>query len=378
MAGRVYLVGAGTGNPDLITARGLSCLRRAQVVVYDRLISRSLLAEAAPDCELIYAGKEGFGPHAMSQEAISQLLVERAEAGLTVCRLKGGDPFVFGRGGEEADRLRRAGIPYEVVPGVTAGAGAPAFAGIPVTHRGLSTAVAFVTGHEAAELSSGTDWAGLAASSATLVCYMGLGRLSEVRDELIRHGRPAQTPAAVIHWGTRAEQRVVTGTLADLPERARGVQQPALIVIGEVVALRERLAWAERLPLFGRRVLVPASHAAGEDLADAVRDLGGEPWIFPRRPGGPAPREVELLRQELRAGGIHLAVVSRPAEASLLLRALGPAALRDVPFLCSPEAVAAVAELGLAARVADLPDGLADLANLGDAVGEALECSPSA
>ncbi len=370
--GTVYLVGAGPGNPDLITVRGLECLRRAQVVVYDRLVSRSLLAETAPESELIYVGKEGGGFHTLPQAAISQLLVDKARAGLTVCRLKGGDPFVFGRGGEEAIALRRAGIPFEVVPGVTAGVGVPTFAGIPLTHRGMASTVVFVTGHEAAELRSGTDWAGLAASSATLVCYMGLGRLAEVRDELLRYGRPADTPAAVIHWGTRAEQRVVIGTLDDLPERARELAQPAIVVIGQVVDLREVMDWAEQRPLFGRRVLLPApleepAEAAAE-LAMAVRDRGGEPWVFPRRPEAPAWREVELLRQELSTGGIHLAVVTSPSAAHFLFHTLGESAslLHEVPFLCkTPETAAALARYDVRVQVAgDLGGLLGDSALL--------------
>lgn len=345
--GKVFLVGAGPGSPDLISVRGLSCLRRAQVVVYDRLTSRSLLAETAPDCERIYVGKQGHGCHAMSQEAISQLLVDRARAGLTVCRLKGGDPFVFGRGGEEAERLSRAGVPFEVVPGVTAGTAAAAYAGIPVTHRGLATAVTFATGHEGAA-SSAIDWNALAAGSDTLVFYMGLGRLAQVRDELVRRGRPAETPAAVVHWGACPEQRVATGRLGDLPQWAGSIPQPAVIVIGEVAALRERLAWAERLPLFGCRVLLPASGEVEDDLADAVRDAGGEPWLFPRRPGGPHPHEIELLRSELTEGRIHLGAVTSPHGVHRLFCALDAAVLRRVPFRATtPEAMAALAEYGV-------------------------------
>lgn len=338
----VYLLGAGPGNPDLITVRGMACLRRAEVVVYDRLISRSLLAETRPDCERIYVGKEGGGSHAMSQEAISQLLVEKGRSGRGVVRLKGGDPFVFGRGGEEADALRRAGVAYEIIPGVSAGVGAPAFAGIPVTHRGIATAVAFVTGHEAAELSSGIDWAGLAASSATLVCYMGLGRLRAVAEELIRHGRDPQTPSAVIHWGTRPEQQVVTAPLQDLPERAQAVGQPALIVVGEVVALREAIAWAEGRPLSGRRVLIAFPGEQAEALADQVREQGGEPWLFPRHPGGPYPHEVTLLQAELAEGAIHQVSLVGPQAWDRLAAALGGVALlRGLAFDGPDEAMSA-------------------------------------
>lgn len=338
----VYLVGAGPGNPDLITVRGLACLRRAEVVVHDRLISRSLLAETRPDCERIYVGKEGGGSHAMSQEAISQLLVEWGLTGRAVVRLKGGDPFVFGRGGEEAEALRQAGVAYEIVPGVTSGVGVPGFAGIPVTHRGVATAVAFVTGHEAAELSAGIDWAGLAASSATLVCYMGLGRLRAVADELIRNGRDPGTPSAVIHWGTRSEQRVVTAPLQELPERAKGSGQPALMVVGGVVALRESIAWAERRPLFGRRVLIPFAGEQAEELADQVREQGGEPWLFPRRPGGPYPHEVALLQEELAAGAIHQVSLAAAQGLNLLAAALGGSELLSGLAIDGPGERAAV------------------------------------
>jgi uroporphyrinogen III methyltransferase/synthase len=331
--GKVYLVGAGPGHTDLITVRGLSCLRRADVVVYDRLVSRSLLAETRPECLRIYVGKEGRGRSAMEQEEISQLLVAKGLEGQLVCRLKGGDPFVFGRGGEEAETLRRAGVPFEVVPGVTAGVGALGYAGIPVTHRGIAGAVAFVTGH-VAENSAGVDWAALAAASTTLVCYMGVGRLAEIRDRLIRHGRAPDTPAAAIHWGTRPEQKVVTATLADLPDRVKGLPQPALIVIGQVVALRKVLHWAEEQPLFGQRVLIPFAGEKGELVADSVREQGGEPWIFPRRPGGPHPHEVAILHQEIAEGGIHMALLSDLEAAGRVAQALGVGALRQVRCVC--------------------------------------------
>lgn len=357
MGGIVCLVGAGPGNPDLISVRGLECLRRAQVVVYDRLVSRSLLAETDPGCELIYAGKEGGGPHAMPQADISQLLVDRARAGLTVCRLKGGDPFVFGRGGEEAMALHRAGILFEVVPGVTAGVGATAFAGIPVTHRGVASAVAFITGHEAAERGPGLPGTDLAAGATTLVWYMGLTRAAAIRDELLRRGCAPATPAALVQWGTRAEQRVAVGTLAELPELASELSQPAVVIVGGVVALREVVAWAERRPLFGRRVLLlahrgSAPHAVDE-VAASVRDRGGEPWIFPRRAAIPSRRESELLAQELAEGGIHLALALDPLSISLLCNALGGSSLlRPVPFFAgSPAVTAALAERDRAIRV---------------------------
>lgn len=350
--GRVDLVGAGPGHPDLISRRGLECIRRAQVLVHDRLVSRSLLAEAAPECEIIYAGKEGHGPWAMSQQAINELLIARARSGRRVCRLKGGDPFVFGRGGEEAEALRRAGIPFSVVPGVTAGLGATAYAGIPVTHRGVSSAVTFLTAHGAADMIATIDWAALVASRATLVLYMGLVRLAEVRDQLVQHGLSPETPAAAIQWGTRAEQQVVAAPLALLPEQVQGLSQPTLVIIGEVVAREGVLAWTREWPLFGRRVLVAGTGAATGDatareVAAAIADLGGEPWLFPRQPGGPYPHEIALLREELAEGGIHQVAVTSPEAAQLLLTALGAEALRALPCHCQGEAAAVLAQHGM-------------------------------
>ena len=239
--GKVYLVGAGPGDPGLLTLRGKEVLERADVVVYDALISERILDHAPAGAERIYVGKRA-GEHSMPQEAISRLLVDLARQGKTVVRLKGGDPFFFGRGGEEALALAEAGVAWEVVPGVTAGVAAAASAGIPVTHRGLAGCAGFVTGHAAeGEESTPPDWASLAAWKGTLCFYMGLGNLPVICRELIAHGLAGGTPAAVVHWGTTPRQRVVAATLADLPAAAEAakVEPPALIVVGAVVALRE-------------------------------------------------------------------------------------------------------------------------------------------
>ena len=242
--GTVALVGAGPGEPGLMTVRGLALLRRAQVVVYDRLVHPSLLDEA-PRARRIFAGKES-GHHTLPQERINALLIMHAKRGRRVVRLKGGDPFVFGRGGEEALALRAAGIAFEVVPGITAGVAAPAYAGIPVTQRDLASAVAFVTGHEeAGKRESSVDWARLARSVDTLVILMGLKSLPRIARELIAHGRPATTPAALVRWGTTEVQETVVGTLADIAARAARarLEPPVVAVVGHVVALRERLQW---------------------------------------------------------------------------------------------------------------------------------------
>lgn len=239
--GMVYLVGAGPGDPDLITRRGLACIRRADAIVYDRLVAPELLDEARPAAVRVYAGKAPGGPPA-AQDEICRLLVSLARDGKVVCRLKGGDPFVFGRGGEEALALARAGVPFEIVPGVTSAVAVPACAGIPVTHRGLSGAFTVVTGHSCGE-GAAVDWAALARAGGTLVLLMAMSNLDAVLRRLVAGGRAPSTPAAAIQWGTRPRQRVVTGTLADLAEkvRAAALGPPAVVVVGEVVSLAPAL-----------------------------------------------------------------------------------------------------------------------------------------
>src|SRR5437762_8281178 len=250
--GVVYLVGAGPGDPGLLTRRGEALLRRADVVVYDRLASRALIDLATAGAELVDEGKAP-GAVALTQEQINEVLVARGRAGLTVVRLKGGDPLVFGRGGEEAESCRDAGVPFEVVPGVTSAIAAPAYAGIPVTHRGLSTSVTIVTGHEdPTKATSDTDWEALARAGGTLVVLMGAGRVGEIAKALIAGGRDASTPVAAIRWGTRPEQRTVRATLETIDQL--GVEAPSAIVVGAVAGLE--LGWFEQRPLFGRTIVV--------------------------------------------------------------------------------------------------------------------------
>jgi uroporphyrin-III C-methyltransferase/precorrin-2 dehydrogenase/sirohydrochlorin ferrochelatase len=243
--GRVYLVGAGPGDPELLTLKGRHCLEAADVVLYDALVDKRLLDYAKPGAILIHVGKRE-GHHGQAQEEINDLLVHYGRGGFTVVRLKGGDPFMFGRGGEEALTVREAGIPYEVVPGVTAGLAVPAYAGIPVTQRNVAATVTFVTGHER----TGKDvsqvcWEALGGDAGTLVFFMGLRNLPEIATRLVEQGRPPTTPVAVIEWGTTERQVTVTGTLSDIVRRAAaaGLDPPALIVVGDVVSLRERLRW---------------------------------------------------------------------------------------------------------------------------------------
>ena len=280
-AGKVYLIGAGPGDPGLLTLKGKRCLEEADVVAYDALANPRLLLYAKPEAELIYVGKRG-GAHALPQEEIGHLLVERARAGKTVARLKGGDPFVFGRGGEEAEDLVAAGVAFEVVPGVTSAVAAPAYAGIPLTHRDFASTVAFVAGHEdPTKADSGIAWEKIATGIGTLVFFMGVGQLPEITRKLLEHGRPPETPAALIRWGTLSEQEVVTGTLATLAERCQGMKPPALIVVGEVVALREKLHWFEDRPLFGKRILITRAREQASVFAQRLEAAGAEVLEFP-------------------------------------------------------------------------------------------------
>lgn len=242
--GKVYLVGAGPGDPGLLTVRGLEVLRRAPVIVYDQLVNRVLLGEASPSASKIFVGKRA-GRHRIEQSEINTMLIAYAREGHDVVRLKGGDPFVFGRGGEEAEALADAGIPFEVIPGVSSAVAGPAYAGIPLTHRNFASSFAVVTGHEAGRPHSAVDWAKLATGVDTLVILMGLANLAVIVEKLIAHGRSPHTPAAVIHAGTTREQENVVGTLADIVEKSKMMDAPALIVVGAVVSLAHKLDWLE-------------------------------------------------------------------------------------------------------------------------------------
>jgi uroporphyrinogen III methyltransferase/synthase len=330
----VYLVGAGPGDPGLMTARALELIGAADVIVYDRLIPVSALDGARADAELIYAGKEGGG-ESMPQAEISRLLVARGSSGACVVRLKGGDPFVFGRGGEEAAALREAGVAFEVVPGVTAGVAGPAYAGIPVTHRGAASAVAFVTGHEDPSKASGpsVDWGALAAFPGTLVFYMGVRQLGAIVERLVAAGRPPSEPAAVVERGTLPGQRVLSATLGTIGSVAasEGVRAPALVVVGPVAALSERLGWrsAERWPLAGLSVAVTRARAQASGLVERLRALGAAvveaPAIRIAPLDGPAP---DLDRYDLvcltSPNGVRL-LFARLFDAGLDARALARA-----------------------------------------------------
>lgn len=245
--GKVYIVGAGPGDVDLITVKGVKCIQSADVILYDRLINKELLAYAKPGAELIYSGKlPGF--HAKKQETINYLIVKHAQKGKVVTRLKGGDPFVFGRGGEEAQVLAEHGISFEIIPGITSGIAAPAYAGIPVTHRDYSSSFAMVTGHMKAGKDDSIRWENLAKGVDTLAIYMGVGNLPYICEQLISGGRTGSSPVAVVHWGTTGSQQTVTGTLTTIEEIVKNseIKNPSMIIVGEVVKLREDIQWFEQ------------------------------------------------------------------------------------------------------------------------------------
>jgi uroporphyrinogen III methyltransferase/synthase len=252
-SGKVYLVGAGPGDPRLLTVRGLELLRSMPVIVYDRLVNPALLDEAVPQALKIFAGKSA-GRHCIAQEEINRFLIAHARLGHDVVRLKGGDPFVFGRGGEEAEALADAGIAFEIVPGVSSAVAVPAYAGVPLTHRKFASSFAVVSGHEARKSNSHVNWAKLATAVDTLVILMGLTNLPIIVQKLIEHGRSAQTPVAVIRSGTTSDQESVIGTLEDIVEKSALIESPALIVVGDVVSLADKLEWfvptSERQPIY--------------------------------------------------------------------------------------------------------------------------------
>jgi uroporphyrinogen III methyltransferase / synthase len=357
--GVVYLVGAGPGDPGLMTVRGAELVASADVILHDRLIPAGALRGAREGAELTYVGKRPGEPE-VPQADIEGLMVDHARAGWSVVRLKGGDPFVFGRGGEEAEALAAAGISFEVVPGVTAGVAAPAYSGIPVTHRDDASAVAFVTGHEdPSKDGSALDAAALAGFPGTLVFYMGVKRLGEIVALLIAHGRPATEPAAVIERGTMPAQRTVRAPLADLADvvAREGIKPPAIVVVGAVAAHRETIAWLERRPLFGRRVVVTRARAQASGLAATLAALGAEVVELPAiriEPRLDSPEVQEAI------GAIHsyaLICLTSPNGVRLLFQGLDEAGL-DARALANatvaaigPGTAGALAQRGIRADV---------------------------
>lgn len=293
--GKVYIIGAGPGDAGLMTLKGIDCLREADVVIYDYLAGKDLLKCARRDTRLIYAGKQG-GAHTLSQWQINDLLVKEAKAGNVVARLKGGDPFIFGRGGEEAEKLAAHKIPFEVVPGVTSAIAVPAYAGIPLTHRGLTSTVAFVTGHEdPTKEKSDIDWQALS-RIGTLVFLMGVKHIEKIVGELKDNGRSPKTPAALIRWGTTPKQQILEGNLSNIVRLAgeRKFAPPAILVVGEVVALRDTLQWFDSRPLFGKGVVITRPERQADDLAKLLIKEGANPIHFPTIKIVPPPSWREL------------------------------------------------------------------------------------
>ena len=358
-AGVVYLVGAGPGDPGLMTARSLELIAGADAIFYDRLIPPGALAGAREDAELVYVGKQPGVP-SVPQEEIGERLVAAAREDKSVVRLKGGDPFVFGRGGEEGEALREAGVEFEIVPGITAGVAATAYAGIPVTHRDDASAVAFVTGHEDPEKSeSALDWEALARFPGTLVFYMGVKRLADNATALIEAGRSADEPAAAIERGTMAGQRTVEATLGTIAETVarEEVKAPALIVVGDVARRREQLGWLERRPLHGRRVVVTRARAQASGLAATLRGLGAEVVELPAIRIEPRIASDEVRKVAAALGIYELICLTSPNGVRLLFEAVENAGL-DARALAGvtvaaigPGTARALAERGVLADV---------------------------
>ncbi len=360
--GRVYLVGAGPGDPKLISVRGMEAIQKADVIVYDRLANPRLLKHRRPEAELIFVGKLP-DKHILKQEEINQLLVDLALQGKVVTRLKGGDPSVFGRVGEEAELLADNDVIFDIIPGITSSIAVPAYAGIPVTHRDFTSSFAIITGHEYPNKTySSLDWEHLAKAIGTMVFLMGVANLEQICRELIRCGKPPEMPVALVRWGTWADQATITGTLSDITEKVReaNFKSPAVIIVGEVVKLREKLAWIEKKPLFGRRVLVTRARSQASELVDLIDDMGGEAVEFPvirlQPPSRPeAIQELDLALDKLQefdwvlltsVNGVEY-FFRRLREKGIDVRKMGNARIAAV----GPKTAEALAERGIIADV---------------------------
>lgn len=343
-SGKVFIVGAGPGDPGLMTIKGLEKLRQADVVVYDRLVNDELLSYCSETCEMIFVGKES-GFHPIEQAKITEILIRKAHLGLMVVRLKGGNPFVFGRGSEEAIALKEAGVDFEIIPGITSGLSAPIYSGIPVTHRGLITQCVLITAHESPE-KEGTqvDWDKLAKlKNTSLIIYMGASRIASICGELVRYGMDPSTPSAVIENGTLPKQRTITGRLDSIAGqfRAMDFHAPAIIIISPTVSMRDQLSWFETRPLFGKRIVISAEREALDSLRAIVSDLGGEAIDFPVNSQNAAERishteEVNHVDGSSIAGGLE--------RKDFLLREFPLAPSRSVFTAVAPEPVRDPAE----------------------------------
>ena len=357
MAGKVYLVGAGPGDPGLITVKGLRCLEKADLVVYDRLMDPSLLEAAPRSAQRVFVGKER-GRQAMTQQEINDLLVQRADDGEVVVRLKGGDPFVLGRGGEEALALAQHGIPFEVVPGVTSAIAAPAYAGIPVTHRGKASSFTVVSGSEdPSKPESSVSWEALARTGGTLVVMMGWAPLESILATLAQNGRATTTPVALVQWGTWTGQITITGTLENIVSRGRdaGLEPPVVAVIGDVVDIRRETSWFDGGPLFGKKVLITRSRTQASTLRSSLEELGAQAIELPTIEIAPLEDYSELDKAVSSLARFHWmffasanavdAVFARLKNQQLDARALGSVKIGAI----GPATAAALARCGLTA-----------------------------
>ncbi|MCD4741526.1 MAG: uroporphyrinogen-III C-methyltransferase [Desulfobacteraceae bacterium] len=298
--GKISLIGAGPGDPGLITLKAMECIKNADVVVYDYLASPALLKYAKNDSEIIYVGKKG-GNHTLSQDGINDLIINKAKLGLNVARLKGGDPFIFGRGGEEAELIADNNIPFEIIPGVTSAIAAPAYAGIPLTHREHSSSVSIITGHEdPTKKDSSIEWESFAKSTSTLVFLMGVKNLPGIVENLQKYGKDSQTPVALVRWGTTPKQQSVTGILENIVEKVKiaGLKSPAIIIIGSVVKLKDKLKWFEHLPLLGKKIVVTRARAQASDLIALLRKYGAECIEIPTIKINP-PKNILPLKKSI-------------------------------------------------------------------------------
>lgn len=343
-SGRVVLAGAGPGDPSLVTVAALEALRAADVVVYDSLVSGELLREVREDAQQIFVGKRA-GDHAMAQEAINALLIDRAQAGQFVVRLKGGDPYIFGRGAEEADALEAAGVRFEIIPGITAATVASLYAGIPLTDRRHSPTLTFITGHSAnSGVSDQVNWSSLASLGGTLVVYMGVKTMPDIVARLMVEGMSGSTPAAVVENAGMSCQRTVAGVISDIADRAReeSIRAPALLIIGSVVSLYPRLAWFERLPLFGKRIAVTRATARTENMTARLRALGAEVFEIPTIAIRPLDLDAGDRSRLERIGQYDFVVLTSPAAVEILVDRLRDLSL-DVRSLAGVR-IAAVGE----------------------------------
>lgn len=297
--GKVYLVGAGPGDEGLITVKGLTAIQKADVILYDRLINPNLLESAPSQCELVFCGKLPK-QHLLKQEVINDILIDKAMKGYNVVRLKGGDPGVFGRVGEEGEALAEHEIPFEIVPGISSGIAVPLYAGIPVTHREYGISFALVSAHDKSkEGKPDIDWNGLVASVDTIAFYMGVSNISYIADNLILHGKPKETPVILIQWGTYGRQKTLQGTIGDIAEKVKekGIQNPAITLVGDIVSLRDKLKWFENRPLYGGQILLARTGTARSPLAAQLKEQGADVIEIPKWTKKDVPLNVNILNQ---------------------------------------------------------------------------------